>query len=84
MEIYHNYHKEICKVFYHRKYRESKHNVYNNVIPLIKSKDFVVISGHMLGLDLEREEYRVRAVSPCYGDPSLIMFIRLFVCIIVY
>ena len=44
----------------------------------------VVISGHMLGLDLEREEYRVRAVSPCYGDPSLIMFFRLFVCIIVY
>ena len=40
----------------------------------------VVISGHMLGLDLEREEYRVRAVSPCYGDPSF-NYVYSFVCV---
>ena len=40
----------------------------------------VVISGHMLGLDLEREEYRVRAVSYCYGDPSF-NYVYSFVCV---
>ena len=40
----------------------------------------VVISGHMLGLDLEREELGVRPVSHRYGDPSF-KYVCLFVCV---
>ena len=40
----------------------------------------VVNSGHMLGLDLEREELGVRSVSHRYGDPSF-NYVCSFVCV---
>ena len=40
----------------------------------------VVNTGHMLGLDLEREELGVRPVSHRYGDPSF-NYVCSFVCV---